>query len=175
MCTGWIHKLCDETLKNNYKHFTQSSVEYNCPCCRDATNRSFMIDLIKIMIKFDEFGYFNESVSETLIDYKDIIAKPMCFSQMIEQCRAGMYDSNSFELVQRDVDLIISNAMEYNMPKDLCHYSARVLKLMMIQFFNFFKPFFELTPTTLITDKTIPQAILDTEKKLFKYIYEHYL
>ena len=41
----------------------------------------------------------------------------MCFTQMIDQCKQGYYDTNSLELIQKDVNLIISNAMEYNMPK----------------------------------------------------------
>jgi hypothetical protein len=64
---------------------------------------------------------------------------------MIKRCENGIYDTNSFSSVKKDVDLIVANAMEYNMPKDHVHYSARVLHIMSIQFFNFFKDSFEIS------------------------------
>jgi hypothetical protein len=78
-CTGWIHKQCDETLKGNFKHFGQSNIQYYCPFCRDNLKRSYILQLIYILIKFDDFGYFTPPVPETLLDYKDIISEPMCF------------------------------------------------------------------------------------------------
>lgn len=57
---------------------------------------------------------------------------------MSEKCIDGLYDDNiqkdksytPYELMMKDFDLLINNALKYNMPKDQPHYQARLLNVM---------------------------------------------
>lgn len=54
----------------------------------------------------------------------------MCFKKMYERCLEGAYDESPKESLMRDFELIISNAVKYNMPKDQPHYQARILNIL---------------------------------------------
>ena len=54
----------------------------------------------------------------------------MCFRKMYERCHEGAYDDNTKETLMKDFDLLVSNALKYNMPKDQPHYQARILNIL---------------------------------------------
>ena len=42
----------------------------------------------------------------------------MCILQMREKAIEGAYDRNPYELIKADLELLVRNAMTFNMPKD---------------------------------------------------------
>lgn len=86
--------------------------------------------VIEVLAKFDEYSFFVDPAYDTLIDYLDIIEHPMSFKKMTERCVQGFYDTDSRQKIEEDFNLIVSNALKYNMPKDLPHKSAKIMKIM---------------------------------------------
>ena len=89
-----------------------------------------VLKFIEIISIFDEYQYFISSDYEDILDYKYVIANPMCFRKMYERCYEGCYDVNTLIEIKRDFELIVSNALKYNMPKDQPHYQARILNVL---------------------------------------------
>lgn len=54
----------------------------------------------------------------------------MCFSIMKEKAIQGQYDHNAFRQLSSDFNLIISNALKFNMPQDPAHVQAKILKIL---------------------------------------------
>jgi len=54
----------------------------------------------------------------------------MCFQIMKEKCLQGKYDVNPFKMIESHFQLIISNALKFNMPKDAAHGQAKILKIL---------------------------------------------
>lgn len=42
----------------------------------------------------------------------------------------GEYDDNPFKKLSSDFNLIVSNALKFNMPKDTAHVQAKILKIL---------------------------------------------
>lgn len=59
-----------------------------------------------------------------------VVKTPMCFRKMYERCLEGAYDQCTLQRVLDDFQLIVSNALKYNMPKDQPHYQARILNIL---------------------------------------------
>jgi hypothetical protein len=51
----------------------------------------------------------------------------MCIFGMREKAADGWYDKNPYELLLADLELIVKNAMTFNMPKDEPHYRSKLL------------------------------------------------
>ncbi len=49
---------------------------------------------------------------------------------MKDKANDGSYDENSYEKITKDLNLIIYNALQYNMPKDDAYFQAKILKIM---------------------------------------------
>ncbi len=107
--------------------------------CRRVEKRRIILKLIEILSVFDEYQYFIGSDYEEIVDYKYVIGNPICFKKMVERCHEGLYDEGSWEGIRKDFQLIISNALKYNMPKDQPHYQARILNILGEQVLNKFK------------------------------------
>ena len=54
-------------------------------------------------------------------------------------CVEGRYDNNPYELLLQDFNLLIDNALKYNMPKDQPHYQAKILNVTGSWAFIYFK------------------------------------
>lgn len=54
----------------------------------------------------------------------------MCLLKMKDKANEGYYDEKSFEKISTDLNLIIFNALQYNMPKDDAYFQAKILKIM---------------------------------------------
>jgi predicted nucleotidyltransferase len=64
---------------------------------------------------------------------------------MREKSLEGAYDTNSYELMKADLELLVRNAMTFNMPKDEAHYRAKILLVVGTRYLNFFKDLIECT------------------------------
>jgi predicted nucleotidyltransferase len=64
---------------------------------------------------------------------------------MREKSLEGAYDTHSYELMKADLELLVRNAMTFNMPKDEAHYRAKILLVVGTRYLNFFKDLIECT------------------------------
>lgn len=46
---------------------------------------------------------------------------------MKEKVVEGAYDEKPYELIKADLELLVDNALKFNMPKDEPHYRAKIL------------------------------------------------
>lgn len=60
---------------------------------------------------------------------------------MREKALEGAYDRNPYELIRADLELLVKNAMTFNMPKDEAHYRAKILLVVGTKYLEFFKEF----------------------------------
>ena len=82
------------------------------------------------MSVFDELQFFTEPSYEKLPLYKTIIGNPMCLLKMKEKAMEGLYDEDSKEKITRDLNLIVKNALQYNMPKDDAYFQAKIFNIL---------------------------------------------
>lgn len=54
----------------------------------------------------------------------------MCFQVMKQKAHQGKYDDDPIRKINADFQLIISNALKFNMPKDPAHVQAKILKIL---------------------------------------------
>ena len=67
----------------------------------------------------------------------------MCLFGMREKVVEGAYDTNPSQLIKEDLELIVQNAMSFNMPKDEPHYRARILLICGLKFLEEMKSLLE--------------------------------
>lgn len=63
----------------------------------------------------------------------------MCLLIMREKILEGAYDCNSFETIRKDFELIVKNALTFNMPHDDAYYRAKILYIVGLRFLNHVK------------------------------------
>jgi hypothetical protein len=136
--------------------------------------RRLILKFIEILAVFDEYQYFIGSDYEEILDYKYVIANPMCFRKMYERCHEGWYDENSKENLQKDFELIRSNALKYNMPKDQPHYQARILNILGSYAIDKFHNILECSEEDLIKGG-LPVSLQEKKRELHREIYDRYL
>lgn len=54
-------------------------------------------------------------------------------------------------MIEKEFQLIISNALKFNMPKDAAHGQAKILKVLGEKALDKFKPFFDTDLTSIIS------------------------
>ena len=47
-----------------------------------------------------------------------MITNPLCIYQMREKVVDGKYDNDTYNLIREDLELVVKNALTFNMPKD---------------------------------------------------------
>jgi hypothetical protein len=62
---------------------------------------------------------------------------------MREKAIDGFYDKKSYENIKGDLELLVKNAMIFNMPKDEAHYRAKILLVVGTKFLETFKELIE--------------------------------
>lgn len=103
---------------------------YICPFCRVIRKRNVYVVIIECISVFDEAQFFTEPSYLDIPMYSTIISEPMCFQVMKEKCLEGKYDEDPEKTIKNDFQLIISNALKFNMPKDAAHGQAKILKVL---------------------------------------------
>jgi hypothetical protein len=58
---------------------------------------------------------------------------------MREKALEGAYDRHPYDLMKADLELLVKNAMTFNMPKDEAHYRAKILLVVGIRYLEFFR------------------------------------
>lgn len=117
-CEKWIHISCDTYFKDKKGREPLEKLNYSCPNCRKLERRKILRNVIEELKFFDEFQYFYEPDYEELIGYREAIRTPICIHQMREKAIEGAYDEQPYELIRGDLELLVKNAMTFNMPKD---------------------------------------------------------
>ena len=54
----------------------------------------------------------------------------MCLLKMKEKSQEGLYDEDSAYKITQDLNLIVENALQYNMPKDDAYFQAKILNIL---------------------------------------------
>lgn len=111
-------------------YFKGNKDRYLCPMCRLSLKRKVYCELILFISQFDEFQFFTEPSYDKIPFYHQVISHPMCFSKMKEFAEQGAYDEDPYKSTESDFQLIVKNALEFNMPKDSAHFQAKILKIM---------------------------------------------
>ena len=137
----WVHDDCDPEYQNAFKNLERD--KYLCPLCRIKVKRKVYVELINCLSVFDEFQYFTEPTYEKIPFYHQIIANPMCFGKMKELAQDGTYDYEPFKRIEKDFQLLVSNALKFNMPKEMAHVQAKILKILGEKGLKKFKECFE--------------------------------
>lgn len=66
----------------------------------------------------------------------------MCFTVMKEKSMQGLYDDNALQNITFDFNLIINNALKFNMPQDPAHVQAKILKVLGEKALEKYQPLF---------------------------------
>jgi hypothetical protein len=96
-----------------------SDIHSNCPAMHVAT---VLQDDIMLHPSAVAFCRPVNAVALKLLDYHEIIKKPMDLGTVTMQCLLGEYDN--FAQVVDDIELIFNNAMRYNPPGHIIHSLA---------------------------------------------------
>lgn len=67
----------------------------------------------------------------------------MCFTVMKEKSLQGLYDVNALQCITSDFNLIINNALKFNMPQDPAHVQAKILKVLGEKAISKYSPLFK--------------------------------
>lgn len=98
----------------------------------------------------------------------------MCLFQMREKAVEGKYDSDPYLLITNDLELLVRNAMTFNMPKDEAHYRAKVLLVLGSKFLERVRDLLQCNEEFLVNEDM--QALFAARKKQFRIdVYEHLL
>ena len=169
-CLKWIHDACDIEYQLNYN--TERD-KYLCPMCRLKIKRNVYSQLIFFLSQFDELQFFTDATYEKIPFYDQVISHPMCFSKMREFAQAGDYDDEPFKKIEAHFQLIVKNALEFNMPKDPAHFYAKVLKVNGEIFLQRFKECFMPNIKDLLTGH-IFETIKDLRTDFYRYLYDNF-
>lgn len=140
-----VSRLCSSSIAKFFR--TKNSKKY-IPHERFSPNQLFQGDHslcpamhVVTVLRHDimlhpSAAHFCKPVNATslnLVDYHDIIKKPMDLGTVTIQCLLGEYDT--FVQVVEDVELVFNNAMKYNPPGHFIHTMASdLLKYSQMQF-----------------------------------------
>lgn len=91
---------------------------YICPSCRLKERRKLFKWVIEELKCFDEYQYFYDAEYEDITGYSEVITNPLCIYQMREKVVDGKYDNDTYNLIREDLELVVKNALTFNMPKD---------------------------------------------------------
>ncbi|KAL1561493.1 hypothetical protein AAHA92_04187 [Salvia divinorum] len=89
--------------------------------------KKLLVFILDRLQKKDTYGVFSEPVDpEELPDYFDIIKHPMDFGTVRKKLERGTY--KNLDELEADVDLICSNAMQYNASDTVYYRQARTIQ-----------------------------------------------
>ncbi|XP_042066183.1 uncharacterized protein LOC121809546 [Salvia splendens] len=89
--------------------------------------KKLLVFILDRLQKKDTYGVFSEPVDpEELPDYFDIIKHPMDFGTVRKKLESGAY--KNLDELEADVDLICSNAMQYNASDTVYYRQARTIQ-----------------------------------------------
>ncbi|KAF3446905.1 hypothetical protein FNV43_RR12085 [Rhamnella rubrinervis] len=90
-------------------------------------DKKLLVFILDRLQKKDSYGVFSEPVDpEELPDYHDIIENPMDFGTVRKKLDQGAYAC--LEHIEKDVNLICTNAMQYNAPDTIYFRQARSIQ-----------------------------------------------
>lgn len=139
--------------------------------CRLKIKRSVYSQLIFLLSKFDEPQFFTEPTYEKIPFYDQVISHPMCFAKMREFAESGDYDDEPFKKTEAHFQLIVKNALEFNMPKDQAHFFAKILKVVGEMFLERFKDCFMPNIKDLLTG-SIFETIKNLRREFYRFLYD---
>jgi hypothetical protein len=108
--------------------------------------------------------YFYDAEYEEFFGY-DVISTPMCLLKMREKVSEGAYDDSPYSLIKQDLELLVNNALQYNMPKDEPHYRAKILLIVGLKFLEHIQDLLECTEEFLVNEN--PQEIYQAKRSKF--------
>lgn len=151
-CSHWVHFDCDSFLRTLQEPNDQVSDEkmYWCPQCRTKLRRKVLKHVLEELKMFDEYQFYYEPTYEEIIGYRETIKQPMCLFAMAEKIIAGSYDEAPYHGLVSDLELITSNAMTFNMPKDEVYYRAKVLLVIGKRYLEVMRPIIECSEQFLL-------------------------
>lgn len=82
---------------------------------------------------------------------------------MREKAADGTYDDNPYVLMKEDLELIVQNAITFNMPKEDPHYRAKILLIVGSKFLESVKELLECSEAFIINGNLLD--IFNTKKK----------
>lgn len=104
--------------------------------------------------KKDTYGVYAEPVDpEELPDYHDVIEHPMDFGTIRKKLAKGTY--SELEQFESDIDLICTNAMQYNAPETIYFKQARSIQDLARKKFDRLKTEFQGTVAEFKSEETV--------------------
>lgn len=93
---------------------------------------------------------------------------------MREKALEGAYDTRAHELIRNDLELLVRNAMTFNMPKDEAHYRAKILLVVGTRYLDYFKDLLDCSEEYLVNNN-LEDVWVSRKKQFYCDLYEHYL
>lgn len=106
---------------------TATATATTAPRSTPLPDKKLLLLILDKLQKKDTRGVFAEPVDpEELPDYHEIIQNPMDFETVRKKLLGGFY--SILEQLEDDINLICSNAMQYNAPSTIFHRQARAIQ-----------------------------------------------
>tara|TARA_A100001015_G_scaffold313792_1_gene421850 strand:- start:406 stop:1647 length:1242 start_codon:yes stop_codon:yes gene_type:complete len=125
-CKFWVHPQCDGLTDEQYALALEGKLlelrdGYMCMSCRPSLTLKFLREKLEPL---DQLYLFAEPVTdEQAPTYRDIVTEPVDLLTMSQRATRGEY--RSFQMLRRDAELMVHNALLFNKNGDRCWREAR--------------------------------------------------